>query len=56
MVNFKLSSKHLFLDVYSHTDLTQEKRVINTLDSLRFNFFTVMKYKFKSILKRLKSL
>lgn len=44
------------LDVYSHTDLTQEKRVINTLNSLRFNFFTVMKYKFKSILKRLKSL
>lgn len=44
------------LDVYSHTDLTQEKRVINTLNSLRFNFFTGMKYKFKSILKRLKSL
>lgn len=44
------------LDVYSHTDKTQEKRVINTLNSLRFNCFTTMKYKFKSILKRLKSL
>lgn len=43
------------LDVYSHTDKTQEKRVINTLNSLRFNCFSTMKYKFKSILKRLKS-
>ncbi len=38
------------LDIYSHTDLTQEKRVFNTLNSLRFNFFTL----FKSLLKRLK--
>lgn len=43
------------LDVYSHTDLTQEKRVINTLNSLRFNCFTTMKYKLNSILKRLKT-
>ena len=28
------------LDIYSHTDLTQEKRVINTLNSMRFNFFS----------------
>ena len=41
------------LDVYSHTDLTQEKRVFDTLNSIRFNCFTTMKYKFKSILKRI---
>ena len=41
------------LDVYSHTDLTQEKRVFDTLNSIRFNFFSSMKYKFKSILKRI---
>lgn len=41
------------LDVYSHTDSTQEKRVIDTLNSIRFNCFTSMKYKFKSILKRI---
>ena len=40
------------LDVYSHTDLTQEKRVFDTLNSNRFNCFTSMKYKLKSILKR----
>lgn len=41
------------LDIYSHTDLTQEKRVFDTLNSFRFNCFTSMKYKFKSILKRI---
>lgn len=40
------------LDIYSHTDYTQEKRVYNTLNSIRFNIFTTLKYKFKSILKR----
>lgn len=40
------------LNVYTHTDLTQEKRVINTLNSLRFNVFATAKYKLKSILKR----
>lgn len=44
------------LDIYSHTDLTQEKRVINTLNSMRFNFFSSTKYKLKSILKRFLSL
>jgi len=43
------------LDVYSHTDLAQEKRVLDTLNSIRFNCFTTMKYKFKSILKRFSS-
>lgn len=40
------------LDIYSHSDLAQEKRVFNTLNSLRFNHFRATKYKFKSILKR----
>lgn len=41
------------LNVYCHSDLTQEKRVLATLNSFRFNCFTTMKYKFKSILKRI---
>lgn len=41
------------LDIYSHSDLTQEKRVLDTLNSIRFNFFTSTKYKIESILKRL---
>ena len=41
------------LDVYSHTDLTQEKRVFDTLNSIRLNRFSAMKSKFKSILKRI---
>jgi integrase len=40
------------LDIYSHTDLTQEKRVLNTLNSLRFSCFSTLKYKLKSLLKR----
>ena len=39
--------------VYCHSDLTQEKRVLATLNSIRFNYFSTMKYKFKSILKRI---
>ena len=41
------------LNVYCHSDLTQEKRVLATLNSIRFNYFSTMKYKFKSILKRI---
>lgn len=41
------------LDVYSHADLTQEKRVFDTLNSLRFNLFPFLKVKIKSILKRI---
>lgn len=41
------------LDIYSHTDLAQEKRVLNTLNSVRLNYFSTMKYKFKSLLNRL---
>lgn len=40
-------------DIYSHTDLTQEKRVLNTLNSSRFNLATTLKYKLDCILKRL---
>lgn len=40
------------LDIYSHTDLTQEKRVLDTLNSLRFDFFSNTKQKIVFILKR----
>lgn len=40
------------LDTYTHTDLAQEKRVIDTLNSIRSNFFTSAKYKFRSFIKR----
>lgn len=41
------------LDIYSHTDLTQEKRVIYTLNSTRLNLATTLKYKLDFLLKRL---
>lgn len=41
------------LDVYSHTDLSQEKRVIDTLNSTRLNLVTTLKYKLDFLLKRL---
>lgn len=47
------------LNIYTHTNFEQEKRVYNTLNSLRFNFFnTVLKdfKKFKSILKHISML
>lgn len=40
------------LDIYSHTDLTQEKRVLDTLNSIRFNLFASLKNKIEYILKR----
>lgn len=40
------------LDIYTHTDLMQEKRVQCTLNSVRFKNFTSLVYKFKSIIKR----
>ncbi len=43
------------LNIYAHTDLLQEKRVFNTLNSMRFNFFYNLSQDFKnffSILKR----
>ena len=37
------------LDVYTHSNLEQEKRVLKTLNSLRFNFFDCLTYNFKKI-------
>ena len=37
------------LDVYTHSSLEQEKRVLKTLNSLRFNFFECLQYNFKKI-------
>lgn len=33
------SKVNTILDIYTHTDLTQEKRVYKTLNSVRFNLF-----------------
>ena len=38
------------LNVYTHTNLVQEKKVINTLNSLRFNFFNSIPYNFKNLI------
>ncbi len=44
------------LNIYTHTDLTQEKRVYNTLNSLRLNFFNTLIYNFKfNLFQRFKS-
>lgn len=40
------------LDIYSHTNLEQEKRVFNKLNFLRFNCYDSLKYNFKRIFKR----
>ena len=40
------SNPSITLNIYTHTDLTQEKRVLSTLNSLRFNLFYILKYKF----------
>lgn len=42
------------LDVYTHTDLSQEKKVFDTLCSLRFNFFATLTYSFKNFFSILK--
>ncbi|MGM9877006.1 MAG: tyrosine-type recombinase/integrase [Bacilli bacterium] len=44
------SNPSITLNVYTHTDLSQEKRVLNTLNSLRFNLFDTLKYKFKQFI------
>lgn len=49
------SNPSITLNIYTHTDLTQEKRVLQTLNSLRFNLFNTFKYKlerFISIISR----
>ena len=41
------------LDIYGHTELTQEKRVLDTLNTILLNCFCSVKYKIECILKRL---
>lgn len=41
-------------DVYTHSDLLHEKRVVNTLNSVRFNFFDTLTYNFKNLISLLK--
>lgn len=48
------SDVSMTLNVYSHTDLIQEKKSINTLNSLRFNFFRTISNNFKKIIYLLK--
>lgn len=42
------------LNIYAHTDLLQEKRVYNTLNSMRFSFFDTLESNFKNIISLLK--
>ena len=42
------------LNTYVHTDLSQEKRVYNTLNSMRFNFFNSTTSIFKNFISLLK--
>lgn len=42
------------LNIYVHSDLTHEKRVFNTLNSVRFNIFNSANYIFKNIIFLLK--
>lgn len=42
------------LDIYTHTDLRQEKRVYNTLNSMRFNIFVTLQSFFKYLISLLK--
>jgi len=42
------------LDVYTHENLDQEKRVCDTLNSMRFNFFKTMTTRFKNFISLLK--
>ena len=44
------SNPSITLNIYTHTDLSQEKRVYNTLNSLRFNLIHTQKYKFKQFI------
>lgn len=44
------------IDVYTHSNFKQEKRVCNTLNQLRFNFFECLLYNFKNLISLLKQL
>lgn len=42
------------IDIYTHSNFKQEKRVCNTLNRLRFNFFECFVYNFKNIISLFK--
>lgn len=44
------------LDIYTHTDLRQEKRVSETLNSIRNNFFETLTERFKKFILSIKAL
>lgn len=48
------SNVSITLNTYVHTDLSQEKRVYNTLNSMRFNFFNSTTSIFKNFISILK--
>ena len=48
------SSVSITLNTYVHTDLSQEKRVYNTLNSMRFNFLNCLTNIFKNFISILK--
>ena len=48
------SDVSITLNTYIHTDLSQEKRVYNTLNSMRFNFFNSIQSIFKNFISILK--
>ena len=48
------SNVSITLNTYVHTDLSQEKRVYNTLNSMRFNFFNASNSIFKNFISILK--
>ena len=43
------------LNIYTHTDLEQEKRVLNTLNSSRNNFFITHISNFKKAISHIKT-
>jgi len=48
------SKTSITLNTYTHTNLEQEKRVIKTLNSMRFNFFNTINHDFKNFISILK--
>lgn len=44
------SNPSITLNIYTHTDISQEKRVQSTLNSLRFNLVNTITYKFKQFI------
>ncbi len=42
------------IDTYTHSNFSQEKRVYNTLNILRYNFFECLRYNFKNLISILK--